>query len=70
MKAGDYVITKARVHKSKLAAAAARPEIFRLACCANEEHTVAVIHDNGVPPKRWKENVSNIALYADITGGD
>ena len=69
LKAGDFVVIKAKARKSKLASAA-RPEIVQLVAFANEEKTVAIVRDNDTPPRRWKENISNIALYTDMTLDD
>ena len=58
---GDFVVLKAPSRKGKLEPNA-EPEIYQIHSFTSEDKTVAVIKDaNG---KRWKENVSRIALYA------
>ena len=66
LKVGDHVVIKAKAPNSKLAAAAG-PKVYLLDSFADDERTIVVVRDNGDPPKRWRENVANIALYKDMT---
>ena len=61
-KKGDLIVIKAPDRRSKLASKA-QEIILMLDDFANEEKTMAIVRDNSQPPKRWKENVSNIAKY-------
>ena len=59
---GDWVVIKASSRRSKLEPPA-QPTILRLERFANEEKTMAIVCDASRPPRRWKENISNIAKY-------
>ena len=63
LKPGDLVVIKASSRRSKLTPKA-EETILMLDDFANEEKTMAIVRDNSDPPKRWKENVSNIAKYS------
>ena len=67
LKPGDYVVLKASARKGKLEPSAG-PEVFKIEKFTDEHKAVAILNDAGTPPKRWKENVSRIALYADLVG--
>ena len=62
LKPGDFIVIKAPERRSKLTAKA-QDVILILEDFTNEEKTMAVVRDASEPPKRWKENVSNIAKY-------
>ena len=66
MKAGDYVVIKGSSRKGKLEHAAL-PEVYQLMEFTNEQKNVAIIRDDSSPPQRWRENVSNLAIYTDLT---
>ena len=59
---GDFVVIKALARASKMKPKA-QHDILQLEKFASEEKTMAIIRDASEPPKRWKENVSNIAKY-------
>ena len=63
LKAGDMVVIKASKRKDKLTPGAG-PDVFKLVRFTNAEKTNVVLTDASEPPKLWRENVGNIALYA------
>ena len=59
---GDFVTIKASVRRGKINSAA-NPEIFVIQDFTDGDKTVAILKDANVPPKVWKENVSNLAKF-------
>ena len=65
LKVGDMVVIKASARKDKLTPGAL-PDVYKLVRFSNEEKTNAILTDASDPPKLWRENVGNIALYASV----
>ena len=65
LKAGDLVVIKTTQRRNKLTPGAG-PDVFQIHRFNNEEKTVVIVRDASVPPKFWRENVSNLALYTAI----
>ena len=59
---GDFVVLKPPARKSKLMPAA-DPVILKLEDWGNQEKTMAIVCDASDVPKRWKENVCNLARF-------
>ena len=62
LKPGDFIVIRAGRRGSKLQPKA-DADILQLVRYANTEKSVVVVSDASNPPKRWKENVNNIALW-------
>ena len=62
LKKGDFVVIKSSSRKGKLDPSA-QPDIYQLVEFTNEQKNTAIVMDASQPPKKWKENVSNLGLY-------
>ena len=67
LKPKDFVVIKASSRKGKLDPKA-QPDVFQLVDFTTGEKNAAIIRDAAEPPKKWVENISNLALYVAVQG--